>query len=638
LLRKQVILIIIPLLLASFTHLFNSAGFNTFQTDEGHYMRKALVVLKGISLQDEPGMWDAYHAPFFGQILLGTLLLLSGFPNFVMAQTIPSIELAIAFPRMLMGIFAIIDTLLVFKISQQVGNNKVALFASSLFAVTPMTLMIRFITLDAIALPFLLTSILISLYAVTWNKNVNSDRHILLVLLSGTCLGLAILTKLPLITMIPLVSYLIYKNSKRRIGVSPLKMIFIWFLPILIIPSIWPIYAVYVGEYDMWEKQVVEQVERERKPILETFFGIDLMLFVLGMGGLIYSLIKRDWVLIVWITPFLIFVYIHGWFLPYHWAIVFPAFCIATAKFVVELIQKMNIEKIRKTQTIVIICSIIISIGFFNTLILVSRNFESHAIQGIVDSLDYLDISDGEDDDKINEKITVIAPTAYSWMYKYIHKLNYTFPTDLDVGQEIETKKTIILQDRSIGNRFKNLLPLLSSFVFDLGTAKKICNLDIEWYRPVPKIRLPITVALFENLGTSNNIIKINSSSEGTNPQRLEMKNTTARFVNITVAQNSSEKTRVISDIVINGKDRITDECKKIPIYNIIYYDNRDNRSYIFPYSGFDTIASYQKLTHDLKKISKYQAKLDNLNGFTKLFSPIENNPRTLELNANYKN
>ena len=175
-------------------------------------MRRSLVVLEGIGIQEKTGFYrDAYDHPFFGQ-----LLLLTGYPNFATSQTISSIGLAIAFPRVIIGIFAIIDTFLVFKISERyLRRTTVALFASLLFAVSPMTWQLRLITLDNIAMPFLLTSILISLSIATWNKKSKIPKHILLVLLSGTLLGLAILTKDQLIIMIPLVGYLVYKNSKQ---------------------------------------------------------------------------------------------------------------------------------------------------------------------------------------------------------------------------------------------------------------------------------------------------------------------------------------------------------------------------------------------------------------------------------------
>jgi hypothetical protein len=110
LLKKELVLLSIILILAGLTHLWNVVGFPLY-TDEGHYIRRSLVISKGIGLQEKTGFYrDAYDHPFFGQLLIGTMLRLSGYPNFVMSQTISSIGLAIAFPRIIIGIFAIIDT------------------------------------------------------------------------------------------------------------------------------------------------------------------------------------------------------------------------------------------------------------------------------------------------------------------------------------------------------------------------------------------------------------------------------------------------------------------------------------------------------------------------------------------------
>ena len=62
-------------------------------------MRRALIVLNGIGILDKAGIYEkAYGTSFFGQILLGNLLKLSGYPNFAMAQTISSIELSYSVP------------------------------------------------------------------------------------------------------------------------------------------------------------------------------------------------------------------------------------------------------------------------------------------------------------------------------------------------------------------------------------------------------------------------------------------------------------------------------------------------------------------------------------------------------------
>jgi len=53
-----------------------------------------------------------------------------------------SIEILYLVPRLLMGLLAVLDTFLIYKISELKYNRNVALFASVLFAVTPLTWML----------------------------------------------------------------------------------------------------------------------------------------------------------------------------------------------------------------------------------------------------------------------------------------------------------------------------------------------------------------------------------------------------------------------------------------------------------------------------------------------------------------
>jgi Dolichyl-phosphate-mannose-protein mannosyltransferase len=636
LIKKEIILLSIPLILASFTHLWNVDGFPPFHLDEGHYMRRTMQVLEGLGPQESKATYDnRYDHPYFGQILLGNLLKLSGYPDFAIAQTIPSIELAMAFPRMVMGIFAIIDTFLVFKISQRAYNTSIALFASILFAVTPMTWLTRMITLDNIGLPFLLTSILVSLNIVTWNKPGNLSKHIFLVLLSGTCLGLAIFTKIPFFTIIPLQTYLIYKNSKHLKRREPLEMIIIWLIPIILIPSIWPLYAIYADEFDLWQEGVLRQISRERLQIIEVFFKIDTILLFLGLAGLIYSVLRRDWILLLWIVPFLIFVYTHGWFNYFHWVMVFPAFCIAGAKFVIEFIQRVKSDRIKKSMVLVIVCSIISGIGFFNTLILINNNLESGAIKAIAESLDYSDKADGLDDDKINEKITVIAHTPYSWIYKHIQNMDYAFDNHRQIGsKKIETNKTLVLYYADIIDEIKNKF---SSFVLGIGKLRKICNLDIEWYKKSDFLsNSPLVVTPLEHYNSSNNPIFTHMSHNKTdNPERIDMKNTTARYINITLLPNTDYRIGAISNMTIYGKEEANDhDCKKIPIDTIRF---SNSSLYFRTLDNYDIISSYQKfLNEDKKKILEYEMEKPNLNGFTKLISGFEFPTTNITLISNY--
>ena len=131
---------------------------------------------------------------------------LVGYPNTLHpSDDIQSIELLYLVPRVLMGIFAVIDTFLVYKISEYKYNRSIAFVASILFAVMPITWLTRRIFLDSIQLPFLLSSILFAIYST---KNYDDDnlckkkanttiskKAFLLILLSGIFLGLLYLQK-----------------------------------------------------------------------------------------------------------------------------------------------------------------------------------------------------------------------------------------------------------------------------------------------------------------------------------------------------------------------------------------------------------------------------------------------------------
>ena len=95
--------------------------------------------------------------------------------------------------------------------------------------------------------------------------------------------------------------------------------------------------------------------------------------------------------------------------------------------------------------------------------------------------------------------------------------MNYTLDTTEDIGrQEIQTKKSIIFQDGRIGDVFHQLENKFSSFVLDIGSVKKICNLDIEWDNVGFQIHSPVTVKPSENNDSSNNIIFNTDSDTGT--------------------------------------------------------------------------------------------------------------------------
>lgn len=91
----------------------------------------------------------------------------------------------------------------------------------------------------------------------------------------------------------------------------------------------WPAYAILTGHFDEWLTGVLYQIERESDKTLyhsiTLIFKIDPVLLTLGTAGFVYTLIKRDYFPLLWIIPYLLFLYYSGWVTHFHWMLLIPA-------------------------------------------------------------------------------------------------------------------------------------------------------------------------------------------------------------------------------------------------------------------------------------------------------------------------
>ncbi|HET7336683.1 MAG TPA: glycosyltransferase family 39 protein, partial [Candidatus Nitrosotalea sp.] len=355
-----ILFLVIPLVLSAFTHIWNPVGFPDVFYDEGIYMYRAMHVLAGEGLQT--GYFHDH--PFFGQIFLAGALALVGYPNSLHpAADVQSAEMLYLVPRVLMGILAVADTFLIYKISERRYSKNVALFASVLFAVMPITWLTRRILLDSILLPFLLTSILFAIYAK------DSKNKKLLVVLSGIFFGMTLFTKETMFMMIPLLAVLIYQNTK-----SP-RMLAVWFIPVILIPLIWPIQSLQNNQFHLWISDILYQVHRQNNnfgSILENFLIFDPLLLVIGFAGIVYAAVKKDWIILLWFIPFLVFLATIGYVQYFYWIPVIPILCIAAAKFILDLTARAKEDVRHKLPFVVISC-----IGIFGlvmTTFLITSN------------------------------------------------------------------------------------------------------------------------------------------------------------------------------------------------------------------------------------------------------------------------
>jgi Dolichyl-phosphate-mannose-protein mannosyltransferase len=478
--HTSVLLLVIPLACSAFTYLWNPIGFPYLAYDEGTYIGRAMNVLIGQGFEDYSILYD--H-PYFGQLFLAGIFWMIGYPVSLhptaYGDVVHSVEMLWLVPRVLMGVLAVIDTFLVYKISERVYNNKtVAFIASVLFAVMPPNWFLRQPYLDAILMPFLLSSILFATfytrnsYSSEYDKKnntmMNKNRNIISVLLSGMFLGLAIFTKIPAFTMIPLVGFLIYKNNKS------VKTLGLWFIPVILIPLIWPAYAMYLGQFNLWLDGIYYQTHRENKPLIDSlskFFKLGPVLVGLGMIGLAFAVLKRDLFLLLWVGPFLVFLYLVGLVRDFHLILIFPTFCIAAAKLILDLSNKVRTKKFQQVLPFVIISGIGI-FGLVSTVMLITTTVTSHYFEAVAFVAHYLkqetssidskkndqydsDINNNDirkytgtvDSDK-NNTITVVSSHVYSWIPRYVFQITDDYKEPYD-EISLKSQKFLLVLDNS---------------------------------------------------------------------------------------------------------------------------------------------------------------------------------------------
>ena len=451
--RVVITLLLIPLALSAFTHLWNPIGFPDIFYDEGIYMYRAMNVLAGLGPQT-----NSFHDhPFFGQFFLAGALSLTGYPDSLHPKPdVHSIEMLYLVPRVLMGLLAVVDTFLIFKISERQYSTKVAFLSSILFAVMPVTWLMRRILLDSLLLPFLLSSILFAIYAR------DSQNKKLLVMLSGVLLGITIFTKETAFIMIPLVAILVYQNTKNR------KILMLWFIPVILIPLLWPAQSIADNQFHKFVIDILSQTHRQNHNfinIVGNFAGYDPVLLVLGMTGTVYAAIKRDSMILLWIIPFVIFLASIGYVQYFYWILILPAFCIAASKFIMDKIETVKKSDQQKVTFSVIICICIFGLTVSTLLITtnVSGQFEAAAyvIQNVHNS----------NTPKDSNNTTIISSPVYSWLFTYIYKMSDVAPDYRYIlFHPTYTEKILLISDthfmdnintgKQLQNAYNNTIPI----------------------------------------------------------------------------------------------------------------------------------------------------------------------------------
>lgn len=461
---RSIYLVTIPLVLSAFTHLWNPLGFPSFWYVEEIYLQRAMYVLHGQGNVDPLTTYGhPYDHPYFGQLLLAGFFEIINYPDLLNpSASMPSLDTSSnsngdflysinvlhLIPRLLIGGLAVLDTFLIYKIAEHSYHNKtVAFMASIIFAVMPATWLMRKILLENLLLPFLLSSILFAVYyrkssrSKTYPNKASANQSIL-VLISGIFMAIAIFIKIPALTMIPLVGFLLFNRADKN-----LIHIVLWLIPVILIPIIWPFNAILDGELDLWLRDLLWQTQRQGDSLLSsltTIFEIDPVLIVVGIAGLVYAEMKRDYMILLWAVPFLIFLFLMGFVSFFYLIPLIPLFSIAGARLIEDLVSRINNKRNRRIMTSTIILSIVI-FGIISSTLLITTNVNSSYLEVYAFVAQHI-VQESQkavhENKQINEK-NAARPSGYNdgiitlfgnvWTRGYYWIPKYVFETDVDI-------------------------------------------------------------------------------------------------------------------------------------------------------------------------------------------------------------
>ena len=191
-------------------------------------------------------------------------------------------------------------------------------------------------------------------------------------------MGLSIFTKIPSFTLIPLIGFLIFTQSKRNLAVLGL-----WFIPVLLIPAIWPVHSISTGEFNEWVDGINSQAHREPRPLNAAITQLlidDPFLYILGFAGLIFAPVKKDSFMLLAIIPFLLFMFFINRVVPFHLVFLIAFLCISASKLFVDVlfyIKQIIKNKVLKSLSLVFVSSILVlglGSGLASTITMVTHN------------------------------------------------------------------------------------------------------------------------------------------------------------------------------------------------------------------------------------------------------------------------
>jgi hypothetical protein len=167
------------------------------------------------------------------------------------------------------------------------------------------------------------------------------------------------------------------------------------------------------------------------------FFKLDPLLFVLGISGTIFAIVRKDYFILFWFIPFAIFLLLIGYNQYFYWIPILPVFCISGAMLVVNLLERIRKKNLNKILPIAAILGIA-AFGLASTLLVISVNVTNTQFQ--TESFVLQNVHDND--------TTVLASPVYTWILHYVfHKENIPNDYSFILFNTIHTGKILLVAD-----------------------------------------------------------------------------------------------------------------------------------------------------------------------------------------------
>jgi len=158
--------------------------------------------------------------------------------------------------------------------------------------------------------------------------------------------------------------------------------------------------------------------------------------------GIAFAAIRRDYFILLWVVSFLIFSYFVQWTLYFHFILVLPVICIASALIIVDISNKIFRKK--NSYKKVVPFAVISAIGIFglaSTVLIITTNVLFVQIAHVALAVQEIET------DRVMDDLTVISAPEYSWIFNYIFSTTQSLQTR--DSSEIDTDKVLLMVDRS---------------------------------------------------------------------------------------------------------------------------------------------------------------------------------------------